>query len=153
MRSASKDTIIYYKESNLLKMRTESYVFLALKKKEPQRRSQPTSQGLSVRSGRHGAQCAPPPASMSTPAAANSAGSTTRGNGWPYADRLTSSSSLRLPTVRIFLNVRLFLSVYPQGEVGKTVRETTASGEIRVVDTQQKPIYLKVHVIHLYGSL
>lgn len=34
MRSASKDTIIYYKESNLLKTRTESYVFLSLKKKK-----------------------------------------------------------------------------------------------------------------------
>lgn len=32
LRLASKDTIIYYKESNLLKMRRESYVFLSLKK-------------------------------------------------------------------------------------------------------------------------
>lgn len=35
----------------------------------------------------------------------------------------------------------------------KTVRESTVSGEIRVVDTHEKPTDLKVHVINLYGSL
>lgn len=34
------------------------------------------------------------------------------------------------------LNVTSFLSVYPQGEVGKDHERTTVSEEIRVADTQ-----------------
>lgn len=57
LRLASKDTTSYYKESNLLKMRTESYVILFLKKGawEAMRR-RPYSR--SVSSGRPGAACA-----------------------------------------------------------------------------------------------
>lgn len=50
------------------------------------------------------------------------------------------------------LNVTSFLSVYPQGEVGKDHERTTVSEEIRVADTQQKSIYFKVRAIHFSAA-